>query len=154
MNIFIFICLFFFSYFSVISNQDTSFWKKTPKKNILSNGLEFIYQRDVSSPITVFHILIRGGKRNEPEGKAGLAYITARLTLEVPDQKKAREMMNQGSRINTLCMNDYSYIYLACLSENLNDTLKLITISLCNPLFSSLKLNRLKDLKMEKEFLL
>ena len=72
----------------VFSNQIAPLLKNRPEKKNMSNGLTLIYQNDASSATTVLQILIRGGKGAEPESQDGLAYLTTRLALEIPDRGK------------------------------------------------------------------
>ncbi|MCK5615187.1 insulinase family protein [Candidatus Pacearchaeota archaeon] len=115
-----------------------------PVKKTLSNGLTLVYQKDDSSAITVLHIVIKGGKGDEPEGKQGLTYLTTRLILEIPDQNKVQKLMSLASRISMLCKVDYSRINIECLSEHLEETLRIVTKIALKPLFSSLRINKIK----------
>jgi len=130
----------------VFSNQTGSPWKNLPEKRILDNGLALVYQMDKSSEITVLQILIKGGKGAEPEGKRGLAYLTTRLALEIPDRGKAQTLMNQASRVYMTCRADYSFIGVESLSENLEDTLKIVTKIILKPLFSGIRINHIKEM--------
>ncbi len=130
----------------VFPNQTVTRWKSPPEKRILENELAIVYQMDKSSGITVLQILIKGGKGAEPEGKGGLAYLTTRLALEIPDRGKAQDMMNQASRIYMRCRADYSIIGVESLSENLEDTLKIVTKIILKPLFSGIRINHIKEM--------
>lgn len=110
----------------------------------LNNGMTLIYENDISSRITVVQIFIPGGKRVEPAGKAGVAYLTTRLTLEIPDQDKIQDIMDQATRLYMACRNDYTLITIACLSEYLEDTLKLTSRIIRKPLFSGMRIDRIK----------
>jgi zinc protease len=124
----------------ILANQTALLSKNSPQKEFLANGLELIYQKDASSAITVFQILIKGGKSAEPEDKSGLAYLTARLMLEIPDRGKAQDIMNQASHFSMISRGDYSLIQIKCLSENLEETLRVTTKIMLNPLFSGLRI--------------
>jgi len=120
--------------------------KNQPEKTVLSNGLKLIYQEDDASPTSVVQILIRGGRWREPAGKQGLAFLTTRLCLEFPSQRSIEQMMNQATRTSMFCRHDFTLIKISCLSENLEDAIKLSTQILKKPLFSGLRINRVKDL--------
>lgn len=122
----------------------TSAWKIPPKKLSLENGLNYIYQKDVSSGVTVVQVLIKGGKRDEPKGKEGLAYLTTRLAIAIPDQGKVQDLMNQATRLTMDCKSDYSFINISCLSENLDDSLETTTKIMLDPLFSGLRIDGIK----------
>ncbi len=127
------------------SGKNTSMWTNPPAKKELSNGLTFIYQKDESSEITVLYLFIRGGKRVEPQEKRGLSYLTTRLAIEIPDQKKAQDLMSQASRVSMSSKGDYSFIRIACLSESLEDTLKTMFKIITDPLFSGIRINYIKE---------
>jgi zinc protease len=133
-----------FTLIPIFSSQTASLSRNLPGEEFLSNGLKLIYQKDASSAITVFQILIKGGKAVEPEEKSGLAYLTTRLALEIPDQRKVQDMMNQALHVSMASRGDYSLIQLKCLSENLEETLKVTTQIMLKPLFSGLRIDGTK----------
>lgn len=145
-----FLSLWLFSLSSIFPLQESFLWENHPVKKILSNGLTLVYQKDGSSPITVLHIVIKGGKGDDPEGKEGLAYLTTRLLLEVPDRDKARNLMNLATSVAMLCKADYSRISIECLSEHLEETLEIITKIAMKPLFSNLRINNIKKTMLHK----
>jgi predicted Zn-dependent peptidase len=115
------------------------------EKIVLENGLTAIYEKDISSKVSVFQIFIKGGKRAEPEGKAGLAYLTTRLAIEIPDQNKLQALMDQATHLYIACTEEYSLVTIASLSENLEDTLKITSQILGKPLFSNIRIERIKE---------
>lgn len=119
--------------------------KNQPEKEILSNGLTLIYQKDDSSATSVVNILIQGGKWREPEGKEGVAFLTTRLCLELPDQQILQRLMNQATNRTYFCRHDFTVIRISCLSENLEEAIKLGTQILKKPLFSGLRIARIKE---------
>ncbi|MFB0565337.1 MAG: M16 family metallopeptidase [Candidatus Aminicenantaceae bacterium] len=127
------------------SAQSIYTWKHTPQKKILPNGIPLIYHHDESSPITVLQVLVKGGKGAVPEGKEGLAYLTTRLTIEIPDQGKALKLMKQASSISIQCKGDFSLISIQCISSNLDETLNVMTKILRDPLFSGLRIDLIKE---------
>jgi predicted Zn-dependent peptidase len=91
---------------------------RPPVRKTLANGLTLVYQKDTGSPLTVLSLLIKGGQAAEPEGSAGLAFLTTRLLLEIPDSQSARGLMRQSSTAGMTCRGDFSLINLECLSAN------------------------------------
>lgn len=122
--------------------------KNLLKKKILKNGLTLIYQIDESSAITALHILFRGGKKSAPPGKRGLSYLTTRLAVEIPDRGKVQALMRLASRTSLSSKGDYTFIKIACLSEALEDTLKIMSKIMTDPLFSGLRINWIKELML------
>ena len=116
-----------------------------PTKDILPNGLTFIHQLDDSSATSVIQILIHGGKRREPAGKEGLAFLATRLCLDLPDQQILQQLMNQATNRTFLCRHDFSVIKISCLSGNLEEAIKLTTKILKDPLVSGLRIERIKE---------
>lgn len=135
-------CLFAFSF--AFPEQTSSPWNNLPQKKTLDNGLAMIYQKDDSSAMTVLRILIKGGKGAEHRGRQGLAYLTTRLTLEIPDSGKIQDLMSQSSHLSVTCKGDYSLIHLECLSENLEEFLKIVSKVILDPLFSGLRIDFIK----------
>ncbi len=119
--------------------------KNPPEKISLSNGLTLIYCKDDASATSVVQILIRGGRRREPQGKQGLAFLTTRLCLELPNQRSLEKMMNQATQISMFCRHDFSLVKISCLSENLEEAIKLCTQILQKPLFSGMRIGRVKE---------
>jgi len=115
------------------------------EKIVLENGLTAIYEKDISSKVSIFQIFIKGGKRAEPEGKAGLAYLTTRLAIEIPDQNKLQALMDQATHLYIACTEEYSLVTIASLSENLENTLKITSQILGKPLFSNIRIERIKE---------
>ncbi len=128
-----------------LASSEISIWKYRPIKKTLANGLTFIYQQDESSALTVLYILIKGGKRAAPPEKRGLSYLTTRLAVEIPDKGKIQALMNQASRVTVGTKGDYSFIKISCLSESLEETLKIVIKIMTKPLFSGLRLKSIKE---------
>lgn len=129
----------------IFSQVLLSQWKNAPQKKILENGLTVITQKDEASSVTVLEILIKGGKKVEPAGREGLSYLTTRLALEIPDQSKAIELMEKSSRYMMTTKGDYSVIHIECLSEFLENTLGVFIQILEDPLFTGIRIDRIKD---------
>lgn len=141
-----FLGLFFFIAFApLLLSDQASNWESPPRKKVLSNGLTVIFQKETSSPLTVLHLVIKGGKAAQPEGLDGLAYMTMRLLLEIPGRRRIQNMMIQGSAVSMLCKMDYARINITCLSENLGDTLDTVTKIAFQPLFSGLRIQNVKN---------
>lgn len=128
-----------------VLSQEIPVKKTTPQKMKLTNGLTMIYEIDKAFPTTFLQLLIKGGTGAVPEGKEGLAYLATRMTVEIPDRGKIQKMMKQATRISMRCQGDYSQINLKCLTENLEESLKVVTAVIKKPLFSGIRINRIKE---------
>ncbi|MBE3130932.1 MAG: insulinase family protein [Acidobacteria bacterium] len=121
-------------------------WKERPEKFTLTTGLPCVYQKDQSSPTTVVGLFAPGGKSAVPPGLDGLAYLTTRLTLEIPDEAMVQDLMSQATRLSLLCSEDFTAVLIECLSENLEDALRVAGKIIQDPLITSLRINRTKEM--------
>ncbi|MBD3413795.1 MAG: peptidase M16 [Candidatus Aminicenantes bacterium] len=140
----IFVC-FLCSHADLLGKEQHLVWKTSPIRLHLENRIPVIYEQDVSSKITVLQFFFVGGKQAEPENKQGLSYITTRLALEIPDRQTAQEFLLQATQFLMHSENDYSAITVSCLSENLKDSLGIISRIMLKPLFSGIRINRIKE---------
>ena len=115
------------------------------RKTVLGNGLTLITQKDETAAVTALEILVMGGKKAEPPGKEGLAYLTTRLALEIPDQSKAQALMEQASQWATAGQGDYTVIHLECLTSYFEAALEVFLEILKDPLFSGMRIDRTRN---------
>jgi predicted Zn-dependent peptidase len=113
---------------------------------ILATGIPCIYQKNTSSPATVVGLFVGGGKAAVPAGLDGLATMSARLLLEIPDEGKVQDIMSQATRLSYLCLEDCSVILIECLSGNLEEALRVASKIIQDPLISGLRVGRAKEL--------
>ncbi len=116
-----------------------------PKRVVLENGMAAVTQRDTASTLTVLEILIRGGQTAEPEGRAGLSYLTTRLAVDIPDQDKVQDFMVKALHFSVSAKADYSVIHLECLTEFFDEAAAVFVEILSDPLFSGIRIDRLKQ---------
>ncbi|MGZ5488629.1 MAG: M16 family metallopeptidase [Candidatus Aminicenantales bacterium] len=121
-------------------------WSNAPERFTLATGVPCIYQKDPVSPITVVGLFIGGGKSAVPSGLDGLAAISTRLLLEIPDESKIQDLMGQATRLSYVCLEDSSIVLIECLTEHLEEALPLAGKIVQDPLISGLRVNRAKDL--------
>ena len=121
-------------------------WRNAPVKLELATGIPCIYQQDDVSPTTVVGLFIAGGRAAVPAGLDGLAAVSTRLLLEIPDEGKVQDLMAQATRLSYVCLEDYSVILVECLTENLEDALRVAAKIVQDPLVSGLRVGRAKDL--------
>jgi zinc protease len=121
-------------------------WRNAPVKFDLSTGIPCIYQKDDASPTTVVGLFIPGGRSAVPAGLDGLAAMSTRLLLEIPDEGKVQDLMAQATRLSYVCLEDCSVILVECLTENLEEALRVAAKIVQDPLISGLRVGRAKDL--------
>ena len=115
------------------------------QKKVLGNGLTVILERDGSSATTILEILIKGGTRAEPLAKRGLAFLTTRLAVEIPDSGKAQDLVSLATRFSITSQGDDSLIVIECLSVNFEPSLKVLSKIFLDPLFSGIRIDRVKE---------
>jgi zinc protease len=131
---------------AVLLSAGPGIWKETPRKIALTTGIPLIYHRDKASAMTVVGLFVPGGRAAVPDGLDGLAYLVTRLTLEIPDEGKVRDLMAQATRMTFMCEEDYSVVFIECLSENLEEALRVAGKIIQDPLMSGLRIGRGKEL--------
>jgi zinc protease len=115
------------------------------QKKVLENGLTVILERDESSANTILQILIKGGMRAEPPAKRGLAFLTTRLSIDIPDLEKAQQLISLATRASANAGGDYSLISIECLSANLEPSLKVLSKIFLDPVFSGIRVETTKE---------
>ena len=121
-------------------------WEDGPERFRLAAGMDCLYQKDSSSLVTIVALFVPGGKSAVPEGKDGLAFLSARLTLEIPDYTAAQDIMAQATRMGITVLEDCSVICIECLSENLDEALRVASEIIQDPLFSGVRIDNVKKL--------
>lgn len=99
---------------------------------------------DPSSQTTIIQIFINGGKRAEPVSKEGLAYLTTRLCIDLPDSQKRKQILEMASKFESWITTHFCLITISCLSEYAADTLEIFSEVFSKPLISALRINRFK----------
>jgi predicted Zn-dependent peptidase len=94
----------------------------------------------------VVGLFITGGKAAVPAGLDGLAAISTRLLVEIPDEGKVRDLMGQATRLSYGCLEDFSIVLVECLTEHLEEALRVAAKIVQDPLLSGLRIGRAKDL--------
>jgi zinc protease len=138
------VCLVLMSVFARGDSAKDSFlpWPGKPVRFRLTTGMDCVFQRDASSALTAIQLFVAGGKSAVPAGKDGLAYLASRLALEIPDESVVREIMSQATRMRVSILEDASVITLECLSENLEEMLRVASRIIQEPLLSGQRIDR------------
>lgn len=118
---------------------------REPHSFVLENGLTVVLQDDDAAANSVVQLFVRGGSRDDPLESSGLAYLTMRLALEIPDQTKLQQLMDFGSSFSLHVSEDYSLISIRALSRHLEPTLAILASIFNRPLFSGLRIDGIKE---------
>ncbi len=111
----------------------------------LDTGIRVVYRFDPSSQVTVLTIGVGGGLAAEPEGKAGLTFLTSRLAMDIPDQGKAQDFVIKALHAGLDVRGDGSIISLECLSEFFDEVASTYVRILGNPLFTGVRIDGIKE---------
>jgi zinc protease len=119
-----------------------------PKSFRLSNSLQVLVVRQ---PIQVVALLaiVRHGAGSVPQGKSGLAGLTARLLTEGTLRRSSEEVAiateDLGSELEADAGQDYSSLTMTVLPENLDEAMQLLAEVLLEPAFRPREFDRVRD---------
>jgi zinc protease len=115
----------------------------------LSDGLELVFVHNDRVPMVTAELVMPGGSLTDPEGKEGLARLTAALLVEGTTNRDSLTLSDElqvlASSLWGSAYNDASHIQFECLSENLEPTLDLFVDVLMNPTFPTEQFERVRD---------
>jgi len=115
----------------------------------LSNGLPVIYAQKTDLPLTVLRLVIYAGKRDETEGKWGLANLTAEMLTEGTTSRTSDEISEEieflGAQLGVDAGIYTTQITLNILTSQLDKGLALTSDVLQHPTFPASELDKLKD---------
>ncbi|MCD9465456.1 peptidase M16 [Photobacterium phosphoreum] len=151
------------AYRSVTDNFDRNVMPQasTPVKAVmpslyeftLANGIKVIGTEYKETPTITLQLSVPAGRRVEPEGKAGLAQLTAAMMNEGTAKLTAEEMASQldtlGSSITVNAGLYGTTITLNTLTKHLPQTLALFEQRLLQPTFTESDFKRLKKQMLE-----
>ena len=151
------------AYRTVTDNFDRSVMPQasTPVKAVmpslyefkLANGINVIGTEYQETPTITLQLGVPAGRRVEPEGKAGLAQLTATMMNEGTTKLTAEQMASKldtlGSSITVNAGLYGSTISLTTLTKNLPQTLALFEQRLLTPNFTESDFKRLKKQMLE-----
>ena len=114
------------------------------KRFKLDNGMTVICQRDLSSSVSVLDIVIGGGQAAENPAAAGIAYLATRLAIDLPDKETAETFAVKAVKYGMAGRADSTAIHLECLTEYFEKALGMFAAILADPLFTSVRIDRLR----------
>jgi zinc protease len=115
----------------------------------LPNGLTLIAREDHASPTACVSVFIRGGQWLEPEGKSGVAYLTAAMlnrgTQEFSREEFQAEKERLGINLWNYAAGDFLQAGFTGLSDRMSGALHLLDQMLFHPTFPEIEFSRAKD---------
>lgn len=115
-------------------------------RETLKNGLVWVFSEQRSLPLVTLNLLIKGGVLRDPEGKAGLANLTASLLLQGTQSRSATQIAQEadflGAKLSSGGGDDFCQMSLTVLKKDLGPGLKLFQDVLLNPKFALEEIRR------------
>ncbi len=112
-----------------------------PVERRLENGLRVVVFPISRQPIVQVELFAPAGSAYEPENKAGVAFVTARLLTEgTPSRTRtdvADELARAGATITTHCDVDVAQVVEGGRAESLESMLEVMSDVVINPLFGA-----------------
>jgi zinc protease len=139
---------------------DPAFKLPTMQRRKLSNGLEVIVVEQPELPVVSMNLVLKTGAAADPEGKAGLANLTAALLDEGTRTRDALQISNElaaiGTRLGTGADWDLSGVSLLTLKRHLAKALDIYADVITNASFPEKELQlqratRLAQLMQQKD---
>jgi zinc protease len=119
------------------------------KRSVLANGAVLLVSEQHQLPMITMTIAFDAGARRDPEGKAGLASLTASC-LTLGTKELSATQFNQkvdfmGSSISVAAGSDYAQASFTSLAKYGDDTLRLLAAALTTPALSDAEITRKRD---------
>ncbi len=119
----------------------------------LANGVRLLAVPNTETPTVTLQAVFDMGQRDEPEGKAGLASLTAALMHEATQQRSAAEFTEALERIGaSVSVGSSQYdttVTVNTLAKHLDAAMELFMERLLRPAFTEEDFNRVKAQTME-----
>lgn len=120
-----------------------------PRREVLPNGLTLILKEDHSTPIVAVSTFARGGLWIEPEGKAGVSNMAARLLRRGAGALTAREISDRadalGMRFTSAGGSDFATVAWQAPSSSLEKAWDLYRTVLANPTFPAAEIAKVRE---------
>lgn len=115
----------------------------------LSNGLQVMAVRRTSVPVVTMQLMVNGGYAADQASKSGLSQLASNMLTEGTKTKNSIQISNEladnGASIFAGASIDENYVYLNTLKNTLDNSLKLFSDVIQNPVFPQKDFDRLKQ---------
>ncbi|MCK5427214.1 MAG: insulinase family protein, partial [Thermodesulfovibrionia bacterium] len=143
------ISLFTFIFPFLIFIFNSSSYALDVERTVLENGLTLLIVERHNLPIVKVSIGINAGSLVEPEDKAGLANLTARLLTAGTENRTASQINEEmdfvGASVGASGGDDYVTASLSVLKKDLNLGYDLLSDIILNPVFPEDELNKERE---------
>lgn len=115
-------------------------------KEVLPNGMVFLFSEQQSVPLVVVHLLIKAGSLCDPPGKEGLANLTALLLTQGTKRRSATQLAQEidylGAKLSAGGDEDFSMVSLSVLKKDVGAGFDLLADVVLNPTFPAEEIRR------------
>ncbi|MCX8070593.1 MAG: insulinase family protein [Thermodesulfovibrionales bacterium] len=119
-------------------------------QKVKTNGLTILHLQRDNIPAIAITILIDASPIYEPNGKEGLANLTAKLLLEGTKTRTARQIHEEidylGAHMNVGVNHDYTTLTLTVLKKDLEKAFSILSDVIMNPAFDEQEISRRKNI--------
>ncbi|MEW6455875.1 MAG: pitrilysin family protein [Acidobacteriota bacterium] len=138
----------------ILKFPDMEFKPLKPGFMHIKKGVDFYFKEDHEVPVINVYIILKSGRLHDPKGKDGLASLTMRLmksggTKNLTPEKLEERLDFLGSSISVFAGAEYSWVTLWTLKKNFDESWKILTDILFNPLFDKERLDVEKKKELE-----
>ena len=108
-------------------------------RDTLDNGLQLVVVENDEQPVVSVRLYLPAGEVSEPEGKTGLANLTASVLDQGTESRTAEEIASTvegvGASINVGASDDYSFVSTTALTKHLDRVMDVFADVVRNPTF-------------------
>jgi len=140
------LCLLLYSVAGAGSLADA---RLSPQRSVLDSGLILLTSEQKALPMVTLSLLIDAGSRYDPEGREGLANLTARLLTYGTSKRTAIQISetldSMGARLSTDASEELATVSLTVLKRDLDAGLNLLAEILSASVFPPEEIERQKQ---------
>ena len=111
----------------------------------LSNGIRIIHLSS-NSPVSYCGFAINAGTRDEHNNQFGLAHFVEHMLFKGTKKRKPWHILNRmenvGGELNAYTTKEETFLYTACLSDDVERAVELLTDLVFNSLFTETEINK------------
>ena len=115
-------------------------------RQTLPSGLVWLFSEQRGLPLVTLNLLIKAGELRDPQGKEGLANLTAQLLSQGTKKRSSTQIAQEldflGARFGARGEDDFALLSLTILKKDLGQGLALFQDMLFNPIFSPEEMRR------------
>jgi predicted Zn-dependent peptidase len=133
---------------------DLEFKPQKPGFMNIKKGVDFYFKEDHEQPSLNAFLIIKTGSLSDPKDKEGLAALTLQLmksggTKNLTPEKVEEKLDFLGSTLSCNAGTEFSRVNLWTLSKNFDESWKVLTDILSNPLFDKERFDTEKKMELE-----